>query len=153
MLDFVNRHLVSGYSINSEKFVTAFYGIFDPSTRTISFACAGHNPPRLKRCSGGGISALAGLAGIPLGIDANYVYGERTEQLHPADQIIFYTDGITEAANAAGEMFGVERLDRVLGGCREEAGQLMNAVLRALQEFMAGNPAADDQTFLVAKVS
>lgn len=153
MLDFVNRHLASRYSSQSDTFVTAFYGIFDPATRAITYACAGHNPPRCKRCAGGGISALIGLDGIPLGIDADVVYGERTEQLQPGDQIIFYTDGITEATNAAGEMFGVGRLDRVLGGCREEASELLSAVLGALEEFTGGKPPVDDQTLLVAKVS
>jgi sigma-B regulation protein RsbU (phosphoserine phosphatase) len=50
-----------------------------------------------------------------LGIDTGTVYCERTEQLQPGDQVLFYTDGITEATNAAGEMFGVERLGRVPG--------------------------------------
>ncbi len=152
MLDYVNRHLVSRYNIQS-TFVTAFYGIFDPVSRRIDYACAGHNPPRFKRCGGGGISALVGLDGIPLGIEANEIYRERTEQLQPGDQIIFYTDGITEATNAQGEMFGVARLDRVLNGCREEASELLNAVLKALHEFTGGKPPADDQTLLVAKIS
>jgi sigma-B regulation protein RsbU (phosphoserine phosphatase) len=153
MLDFVNRHLVSRYSTQSDAFVTAFYGIFDPETRVIRYACAGHNPPRYKRCAGGGISALSGLDGIPLGIEESETYRERSEQLRPGDQIIFYTDGITEATNAAGEMFGVARLDRVLGGCRQEAAELMSAVLTALAEFTGGKPPVDDQTLLVAKVS
>jgi sigma-B regulation protein RsbU (phosphoserine phosphatase) len=152
MLDYVNRHLVSRYNIQS-TFVTAFYGIFDPTTRVIRYACAGHNPPRFKRCAGGGISALAGLDGIPLGIEPNEAYRERSEQLRPGDQIIFYTDGITEATNAAGEMFGVARLDRVLNSCRDEASELLNAVLKALHEFTGGKSPADDQTLLVAKIS
>jgi len=151
MLDYVNRHLVSRYNIQS-TFVTAFYGIFDPASRVIRYACAGHNPPRFKRCGGGGISALAGLDGIPLGIEPDGVYRERSEQLRPGDQIIFYTDGITEATNPAGEMFGVARLDRVLNGCREEASELLNAVLKALEEFTGGKSPVDDQTLLVAKV-
>lgn len=153
MLDYVNRHLACRYSVQSDTFVTAFYGIFDPATRAITYASAGHNPPRCKRCAGGAITALSGLDGIPLGIDTDNVYRERTEQLQPGDQVIFYTDGITEATNAAGEMFGIERLDRVLGGCRKEASELLRAVLGALEEFTSGRPPADDQTLLVAKVS
>src|SRR5713101_1566911 len=153
MLNYVNHQLASRYSIQSDTFVTAFYGIFDPATRAITYACAGHNPPRRKSCAGGGISPLVGLDGITEGIDTDIVYGERTEQLQPGDQVILYTDGITEATNAAGEMFGVERLDRVLGGCRDEASELLRAVLGALEEFTAGKPPVDDQTLLVAKVS
>jgi serine phosphatase RsbU (regulator of sigma subunit) len=50
-------------------------------------------------------------------------------------------------------LFGVKRLDHVLADCRDEAADLMNAVLRALENFTAGNPPVDDQTLLVAKVS
>ncbi len=153
MLNYVNRHLANRYSVQSDTFVTAFYGIFDPATRTLTYACAGHNPPRFKRCSGGGISALVGLEGIPLGIDADHDYRERTELLQAGDQIIFYTDGITEATNSSGQMFGVARLDQVLAGCREEASELLSAVLGALEEFTGGLPPVDDQTLLVAKVS
>jgi sigma-B regulation protein RsbU (phosphoserine phosphatase) len=153
MLNYVNRHLTSRYSIQSETFVTAFYGIYDPADRSLTYACAGHNPPRWKRCAGGGISSLATLDGIPLGIEPDHTYRERTEKFQQGDQIIFYTDGIVEATNSAGEMFGVERLDRVLSQCREEASELLGAVLAALEEFTAGQPPVDDQTLLVAKVS
>jgi len=153
MLNYVNRHLTSRYIIQSETFVTAFYGIYDPADRSLTYACAGHNPPRWKRCAGGGISSLATLDGLPLGIEPDHTYRERTEEFQPGDQIIFYTDGIVEATNSAGEMFGVERLDRVLSQCREEASELLGAVLTALEEFTAGQPPADDQTLLVAKVS
>jgi sigma-B regulation protein RsbU (phosphoserine phosphatase) len=153
MLNYVNRHLTSRYSIQSETFVTAFYGIYDPADRSLTYACAGHNPPRCKRCAGGGICSLVSLDGIPLGIEPDHEYRERTEKFQPGDQIIFYTDGIVEATNSAGEMFGVERLDGVLGQCREEASELLGAVLAALEEFTAGQAPADDQTLLVAKVS
>ena len=153
MLNYVNRHLTSRYSIQSDTFVTAFYGIYDPADRSLTYACAGHNPPRRKRCAGGGISSLLTLDGIPLGIEPDHEYRERTETFQPGDQIIFYTDGIVEATNSVGEMFGVERLDRVLGQCREEAAELLAAVLAALEEFTGGRPPADDQTLLVAKVS
>jgi phosphoserine phosphatase RsbU/P len=153
MLNYVNRHLTCRYSIQSDTFVTAFYGIFNPADRSLTYACAGHHPPRFKRCAGGGISALVGLDGIPLGIDPDNIYRERTEVLQPGDQVIFYTDGIVEATNSAGEMFGIARLDRVLSECRNAAADLLQAVLATVQEFTGGRPPMDDQTLLVAKVS
>jgi sigma-B regulation protein RsbU (phosphoserine phosphatase) len=153
MLNYVNRHLTCRYSIQSDTFVTAFYGIFNPADRSLTYACAGHHPPRFKRCAGEGISALVGLDGIPLGIEPNHVYRERTEFLQPGDQVVFYTDGIVESTNAAGEMFGIARLDRVLSECRNGAAELLQAVLAAVQEFTGGRPPLDDQTLLLAKVS
>jgi sigma-B regulation protein RsbU (phosphoserine phosphatase) len=95
---------------------------------------------------------LEGVQGIPLGISVEQKYRDRTEVLQPGDQIIFYTDGITEATNPAGQLFGLGRLDGVLEDCKEDASDLLNAVLRALEEFTAGQPPADDRTLLVAKI-
>jgi sigma-B regulation protein RsbU (phosphoserine phosphatase) len=153
MLNYVNCHLTSRYSIQSDTFVTAFYGIYNPADRSLTYGCAGHHPPRWKRCAGGGLFSLVGLDDIPLGIERDHRYRERTEIFHSGDQVVFYTDGIVEATNSAGEMFGLNRLDLVLGQCRDEAEDLLQAVLAAVEEFTGGQPPTDDRTLLVAKVS
>ena len=68
------------------------------------------------------------------------------------DQIIFYTDGITDAPNSRGERFGSTRLDKVLSECRPEASGVIGAVLEAVDRFADGTPADDDQTLLIAKI-
>jgi sigma-B regulation protein RsbU (phosphoserine phosphatase) len=153
MLNYLNRHLSSRYTAKSGTFVTAFYGIYDPQTRELSYGSAGHNPPRLKRCAGGEIFSLAGTKGLPLGIIETERYEQRTETLRPGDQILFYTDGITEAHNPSGELFGLDRLDAVLGQCRDRADDLIEAVLAAVDEHTAGAPPSDDRTLVVAKIS
>jgi sigma-B regulation protein RsbU (phosphoserine phosphatase) len=82
----------------------------------------------------------------------NQKYQQATLQLRPGDQIIFYTDGITEARNAAGEMFGPGRLDESLENCHLDAQGLIETVLATLKDFTGGQPAEDDQTVVVAKV-
>ena len=72
----------------------------------MTYACAGHNPPRLKRCQDGSLLSLDGVGSLPLGIFADQAYEQATSQLVPGDQIIFYTDGITEAPTPTGNMFG-----------------------------------------------
>jgi len=153
LLNHVNRQLATHYTTENEAFVTAFYGIYDPAKRTLTYACAGHNPPRLKRCEDGSIIALDGVGNLPLGVLADQVYDQHTQSLRPGDQIVFYTDGITEATNPAGRMFDTERLDRALANCHLDADGLIEAVLADLEAFTAGEPAADDRTLLVAKVS
>lgn len=153
MLDFVNHHLATRYTAGLGSFVTAFYAIYDPASRLITYACAGHNPPRIKRCADGTISSLDGVANLPLGISAEETYQECSKLLQPGDQIVFYTDGITEAQNSSGELFGLERLDSVLSECRDDASELIQAVLAKVEEFTAGQPAGDDRTLLVAKIS
>jgi sigma-B regulation protein RsbU (phosphoserine phosphatase) len=153
LLAYVNRHLATRYTAQSDTFVTAFYGVYDPARRELTYARAGHNPPRLKRCGDGAPLSLDGVDGLPLGIFADEDYADVTLVLRPGDQVVFYTDGITEARNPAGELFDLRRLDEVLSGCPHEANDLLEAVLRALEQFTAGRPADDDRTLLVARVS
>ena len=151
-LSHINRKLVERYTAHTEAFVTAFYGIFDPSRRTLTYACAGHNPPRLKRCGDETILSLDGTGGLPLGLLEDAQYTAVEFRLWPGDQIVFYTDGVTEATDPSGRMFGLERLDQTLELCREDADDLIAAVLTALNEFTQGQPAEDDRTLLVARV-
>jgi sigma-B regulation protein RsbU (phosphoserine phosphatase) len=153
LLGYVNHHLANRYTAQSDTFVTAFYGIYDPARRELLYACAGHNPPRLKRCSDGSLASLNSVAGLPLGIHAGETYAEARVQLVPGDQVVFYTDGVTDARNAAGEMFGLERLDAALSECSLVASALLGEVLETLARFTDGRPADDDRTLLVARIS
>ena len=153
MLEHVNNHLTARYTAQSDTFVTAFYGVYDPADRSLTYASAGHNPPRLKRCVDGTLDLLNGATGLPLGISPVEKYREQTYRLVPGDQLVLYTDGITEANNEQGEMFGLARLDKVLEKCAVGAPDLLQSVLNALREFTGDEPAHDDRTLLVAKIS
>ncbi len=152
LLGFINHHLCARYTNGTPMFVTAFYGVYDARSHELHYACAGHNPPRLKRAGCASVVSLDGAGNLPLGIEPCESYGEAFQKLQPGDQVVFYTDGITEAQNPAGEQFEVERLDQVLGGCRS-ASEVIASVLDALGRFTAGRPAADDRTLLVATVA
>jgi sigma-B regulation protein RsbU (phosphoserine phosphatase) len=152
LLRYVNEQLSDRYTRDADTFVTAFYGVYDPARTELTYACAGHNPPRLKRCQDGTLTILDGTAGLPLGIFPGENYTERTQQLQKGDQIVFYTDGITEAQNSAGDQFGIARLDALLENCMLQAKGLLDSVLAAVEEFAAGHPADDDRTLIVARV-
>jgi sigma-B regulation protein RsbU (phosphoserine phosphatase) len=152
VLAYINQHLASLYTSQNGSFITAFYGIYDPANRTMTYARAGHNPPRLKRCQDGSLLALDRADGLPLGIMPEGSYDECVQQLQPGDQIVFYTDGITEASNQEGKLFGTERLDDVLENCSLQASALLDSVLRCVAEFANGHPADDDRTLIVARV-
>lgn len=151
-LNFLNKNLASRYTNQSGTFVTAFYGIYDPKERTILYSSAGHNPPRLRRCVCGTVFSLDEAGHLPLGVNDDTKYQETTEKLLQGDRILFYTDGIVEAQNRAGELFGLGRIDEVLRNCAADAQQLLNNVLRKLDEFTEGGPASDDRTLLVADI-
>ena len=74
-------------------------------------------------------------------------------QLVPEDQLILYTDGITETMNPQGELLGTERLDEVLMACRQNAGEVIRDVLARVEEFAEGRAADDDRTIVVARIS
>jgi sigma-B regulation protein RsbU (phosphoserine phosphatase) len=153
LLQHINRHLTTLYTTHSDTFVTAFYAVYNPADRSLVYSSAGHNPPRLKRCSDGSLDLLDGDSGLPLGISVFESYPERRYQLVPGDQLVLYTDGVVEAFNSQREMFGLERLDKVLENCAIGAAGLLESVLAALDEFTAGCPPHDDRTIVVAKVS
>jgi len=90
--------------------------------------------------------------GPPLGILPLAPYGEMRAQLDPGDALAIYSDGVTEASNAAQEEFGEERFIEILNRHRDEpAAAMVQAVTEALTEFAAGAPQADDITIVIAK--
>jgi sigma-B regulation protein RsbU (phosphoserine phosphatase) len=152
VLDYLNHQLATRYMRLGATFVTAFYGVYDPGKRSLCYASAGHNPPRVKRCSDGSLLSLDRASGLPLGLVDSTQYLDSVEQLQPGDQLVFYTDGISEAHNPADELFGIERLDAVLETCTTQAKGLLDAALAAVEEFTAGRPANDDRTLIVGRV-
>jgi sigma-B regulation protein RsbU (phosphoserine phosphatase) len=152
LLEYVNERLAEGYTNDIGAFVTAFYGIYDPPSRRLTYVNAGHPPPRLKRCADGTLHTIEGEPSMPLGLFSGTRYPERSIQLIPGDQIIFYTDGITEAQDPQGHLYGTNRLDQVLSNCGITAQGLLDEVLQEVAHFSAGQPAQDDRTMVVAKV-
>jgi sigma-B regulation protein RsbU (phosphoserine phosphatase) len=151
MLEFVNRKLADRYTSDLGSFVTAFYGIYDPATARLTYASAGHPPPRLKRCGQQRVVPVSCEPGLPLGINLDEPYGDAAIELMPGDNVLFYTDGITEAMDHAGQMYGTPRLDRCLEGC-QPAGDLIHHVLDDVERFTAGRPPDDDRTLVVARI-
>jgi sigma-B regulation protein RsbU (phosphoserine phosphatase) len=152
MLQYVNQRLSAAYTSDVEAFVTAFYGVYDPATKKLTYANAGHPPPRLKRCSTGTLHTVDGERSLPLGIFDGTTYPQQSVELIQGDQLLFYTDGITEAHNHAGEMYGTARLDGVLSNCGITAQGLLDEVISNLDAFTQGRHAEDDRTLVVMKV-
>ncbi len=152
VLSYLNHHLSSRYTQQNGSFVTAFYAVYDPKSCRLTYASAGHNAPRVKRCGDESLLMLDECNGFPLGIVADVAYEERVAQLETGDRLVFYTDGITEAHNPQGELFGTSRLDRAIAHCGVRASDVLDAVLQSVQTFVADHPILDDQTLIVARV-
>jgi sigma-B regulation protein RsbU (phosphoserine phosphatase) len=147
----INKRLSTLYTTDTGQFVTAAYGVYDPSTRRITYASAGHPPPRIRRASGA-IESLDGARSLPLGIMRDEPYHECTAQLHPDDALVFYTDGITEARSPSGDLFDMSRLDATLARAEGDPDRIVARILESVDHFAAGRPADDDRTLLVARV-
>jgi serine phosphatase RsbU (regulator of sigma subunit)/pSer/pThr/pTyr-binding forkhead associated (FHA) protein len=135
----------------SNRFITFFFCVFEPaSTGELRFANAGHNPPIIMRASGQ--ADLLEGGGPVLGILSIAPYSEDHASLEPGDMLVLYSDGVTEATNQDYEEFGEERFIEVLRKHRQApAATIVEAVTKALAEFAAGAPQADDITLVVAK--
>ena len=153
ILTYVNQHLCTKRSVPDGSFVTAFLAVFDPESREISYTLAGHPPPRVHRCSSKDTFELLGARALPLGIMADQIYRETSFALAAGDQLVIYTDGITEAANADRVMFGTERLDACLQECGDRPQQIIDRLLANLREFTGDEPFEDDVTLLALRVS
>ena len=122
-----------------------------PPPAICAFANAGHNPPILVRASGEAEMLEGG--GPVLGILPIAPYSEmHAPALDHGDMLVLYSDGVTEANNADYDEFDEERFIEVLKAHRTEpAARIVEAVIKAVTEFAAGAPQADDITLLVAK--
>jgi sigma-B regulation protein RsbU (phosphoserine phosphatase) len=152
MLGYLNERLAGRVLVNP-AFVTALCAVYDPRRGVIRYASAGHHPPRLKRCSDGSLFSLDGSGSPPLGVLERTQFRDAEQELVAGDQLIFYTDGITEAMDPSGEMFGLSRLDGVLENCGIDAQRIIDSVLVELDAFRGARELADDVTMLVARVT
>ncbi|EGB14780.1 protein serine/threonine phosphatase with Cache sensor [Pseudodesulfovibrio mercurii] len=129
-------------------FVTLFLAILDIETGETRYANAGHNPPIFLPC--GGEPELVPPLGEPVaGIMEGMRYSTRTMTFKPGDLLFVYTDGVTEAMNPDSELFGEERLTRLLAGESEPfAPKLVKDVGAAIHDFARGAEQSDDITML-----
>ncbi|QSV46073.1 SpoIIE family protein phosphatase [Geobacter benzoatilyticus] len=136
----------------AELFTTLFYASYQPASRVLTYASAGHNPPLLCRASGEQCLELD-AEGLILGVRLQETFEEREVRLEPGDILFLYTDGITESDNGSGELFGVERLGSLLRArCGEEPEAVIEAVLADLAAFTGGRPPADDICMVAVKI-
>ncbi len=138
--------------IPANMFVTCFYGVLDPSSGHFSYANAGHNLPCC--CHVEGASTELKARGMPLGLMPGMNYEEHETILTVGESVLFYTDGLTEAHNSQGEMFGTPRLRGLLSDRFESRMDLSAAIVKELRRFTGeGWEQEDDITLLTLQRS
>ena len=148
----VNRQLTRDIQ-SSGRFMTLFFAEIDLAARSIRWVRAGHDPallldPRLES-----FVELGGQGGLPLGVFEDAVYEEHHRDLAPGQIIAIGTDGIWEACNSEGRMFGKLRLQRIVRDHAERpAAEIVQRVLEAHKQFLFPLDIKDDATLVVVKV-
>ncbi|WP_031429498.1 SpoIIE family protein phosphatase [Methylomicrobium agile] len=136
----------------AELFITMFYMKYNPATRKLSYANAGHNRPLLLP-AGKTVCCELDAEGIIFGVTKEIQFEEKSILLNPGDLVLLYTDGITEAQNPRGEFFGTERLTRIFStqGAKKPQ-EIINTIAKELQTFAESSSFADDVSMVVLKV-
>jgi sigma-B regulation protein RsbU (phosphoserine phosphatase) len=149
VMSYVNKYFFSRRSRG--HFMTAFAASYRPDTRTLMYLSAGHPPLLCRR--GGAVELIGEGDQIPLGVLRDHEYRNNSATIERGTTLVLYTDGIVEARNAHGEMFGLERLMNLVAHGGEDPQSLLHnivAEVRAHQESAIGG---DDQTLVVLQIN
>ncbi|MDF5752079.1 PP2C family protein-serine/threonine phosphatase [Spongiactinospora sp. TRM90649] len=144
------NHYLTTHHLSQAYFVTLFFCVTDPATGRILYINGGHNPPILQRASGG--HRLLRATGPAVGLWSDAVFTIAAGTLGPADTLFMYTDGVTEARNEEGELFGLPRLVNLLDGMSgAPAEEVVTQVLAEVRAHTGRAPQSDDITMLVLR--
>ena len=141
-------HAAVSAQFGPDRFVTAVLAEIDLASGRLRWSVSGHPPPLLLR-NGRMIKTLAGEVTPPLGVSGEVEVNE--EMLEPADQVLFFTDGVVEARSAAGEFFGIDRLVDMIArtsAAETPAPETMRRLLHAILDHQEGE-LQDDATIVV----
>lgn len=146
IMSMLNRVLAENN--DSYMFVTAFVGILDLESGMLQYANAGHNPPIIY---GGNAQPyyLTTEQNIALGIIDDFAYSEGECRIERGSHLLIYTDGVTEATNVDGALYGEERLQELLSECTAMSpNEVVDTIVMELQAFSRGAEQSDDITIL-----
>jgi serine phosphatase RsbU (regulator of sigma subunit)/anti-sigma regulatory factor (Ser/Thr protein kinase) len=127
-------------------FVTCLYAVLDPATGHLRFANAGHNLPCIHSAAG---VVEPRATGMPLGLIPGLTYDEQEATIEPDSAMLLYSDGLVEAHNTAGELYGFPRLRGLMAGTAPEA-DVIHTVLSDLEQFTGSAWEQEDDITLVS---
>lgn len=132
------------------QFVSLIYAVWDDRNRSLKIANSGL--PRPLYCHDGKIEVIE-ATGLPLGLFDDAEYDEFTFKAKPGDMFVFFSDGIMDARNKAGDMFGRHRTEAIIAGCvNVSADCVVKSLFKAATEHAAGEEAFDDETVVAIRV-
>lgn len=139
--------VISGLGV--EKFITFLCLILDPNSNKIEIINAGHMAPLWKTTSKRILEPGDEQAGVPIGIIDDFEYELSHIEIQPGEQLLMYTDGINEAPNSSGSMFGITRIQDLMLSAGNDVKLIGNQVIQDLKQFVLGTEQADDMCLVV----
>ena len=136
---------------HSHRFMTLFYSDFDPRTRLLRYANAGHHPPLIWRRGTGQVERLD-VPGVVIGLQPGADYDTGQTLLEPGDVLLYFTDGVTEALGFRGERFEEHRLiNQFQTACHGDLGaqEILDLLFARLDRFVGADRQLDDDASLV----
>jgi len=127
-----------------DRFVTMVLAVLDPRRHEVIVVNAGHLPPLLRRGPHQVEAVGQAESRLPLGVDRNVEYGPSIVSLAAGQSLVLYTDGITEAMNAAGELYGSRRLLALLSSDVDRLSLLGRRILDDVKRFVGAQSQSDD---------
>jgi len=142
------------YSFSTaDKYSTLFCGLLDPSSRKLTYVNAGQVRPMLLRSADGSIELLDS-GGFPVGLLDASEYEQGQALLQPGDSVLCFSDGISEATNAKGEMWNESEVQKVFQACRGlTAQQMIDQLVKATDGFAGDAEQADDMTVVAIRTA
>ncbi len=137
--------------ITEDMFITMLHSNFNNKTKILTYSNAGHNPLIVYRAKEDKVE-LHSVKGVAIGFMQGYNYKQGELKLEKGDIVLYYTDGITEAENPNKELFGFERLEKVIYDNRyNDVDTIKENILNEINIFRRDYPQVDDLTFVIIK--
>jgi sigma-B regulation protein RsbU (phosphoserine phosphatase) len=151
ILESLNIQLYEDLS-RAELFITMFYAKYDINSYILNYSNAGHNHPVLLKCAESQPTELD-AEGLILGVKREFIFEERSVKLNSGDLLLFYTDGLTEATDINGEMYGTERtFDHLKRVADLAAAEIIDSFYSSIHAFTGSRNLQDDISLVVIKI-
>jgi sigma-B regulation protein RsbU (phosphoserine phosphatase) len=132
------------------QFVSLIYALWDDENRTLTVANSGLPRPLYVH---GGKNEVIEATGLPLGLFDETDYDEFRFRMKPGDMFVFFSDGILDARNRNGELFGRGRVEQIVSECAPKSADcVVDSLFKAVAEHSAGMETFDDQTVVAIRV-
>ncbi len=151
-IQFANNYITNHHNSGEGRlmYATLFFAVVNGDTGETTYINAGHNPPALIAADGR-IKRWLDRTGPAVGITQELEFGFETITINPGEQLLLYTDGVTEARNTEGDFFTRERLSDLITLPCNTASEQLNRVNEALKDFCANTDPYDDITMLALR--